>query len=81
MKVELLDCPFCGGQADIALYTHNKKSNGVAVRCTHCGGSTERIIYRHDDIKFPDKLNIVIKRMKDCQAEAAKLWNKRFELK
>jgi Lar family restriction alleviation protein len=76
-KVELLDCPFCGGQADIALYTHNKISNGVAIRCTCCGGSTEHIVYRHDDIEFP----AVIKRMKDSQAEAAKLWNKRFELK
>jgi uncharacterized Zn finger protein len=73
MKIQLLDCPFCGGQADSALYAHDEKSNGVAVRCTSCGGSTERLIYRHDDAKFP----IVIKRMEDCQAETVKLWNKR----
>jgi Lar family restriction alleviation protein len=77
MEIKLLDCPFCGGQAELALYTHNKISNGVAVQCTRCGGSTTRIIYRHNDIEFP----AVVKRMQDHQAEAAKLWNKRFELK
>jgi uncharacterized Zn finger protein len=73
MKIELLDCPFCGGQAELALYGHDKKSNGVAVRCTSCGGSSERIIYRHDDIKFP----AVVKRMQACQVKVAELWNKR----
>lgn len=77
MEIELLDCPFCGGQAELALCTHDKISNGVAVRCMRCGGATRRIIYRHDNIKFP----AVIKQMKDSQAKAAELWNKRFELK
>jgi uncharacterized Zn finger protein len=78
-KVELLDCPFCGGQAELALYSHDEKSNGVAVRCTRCGGATERIIYQYDDIKFSDRFQIVVKRVKDSQAEAAKLWNKRYD--
>ncbi len=77
MKIKLLDCPFCGGQAVLALYTHNKISNGVSVRCMRCGGSTERIIYQHNGVGLIE----AVKRMKDSQAEAAKLWNKRFELK
>jgi Lar family restriction alleviation protein len=76
MEVELLDCPFCGGQAVQALYNHNKISNGISVRCINCGGSTERIIYQHNDVGLIE----MIKRMKDSQAEAAKLWNKRFEI-
>lgn len=76
MKIELLDCPFCGGQAEQALYTHDKNTNGVAVRCTRCGGSTERLLYRHDD--GPKDM---FKRLRDCNVEAAKLWNKRFEIK
>jgi Lar family restriction alleviation protein len=71
--IKYLDCPFCGGEAEQALYTHDKKSNGVAVRCSLCGGSTERLLYRHDDVKFP----IVVERYEDCKAKAVKLWNKR----
>jgi len=73
MGIELLDCPFCGGQAESALYTHNKISNGVAVRCSSCGGSTERLIYKHDNVKNAE----VIRRMEACKVKAVELWNKR----
>ena len=74
MKVELLDCPFCGGQAEQAMYSHGKESNGVAVRCSRCGSSTEHIIYRHD-AGFQE----AYKRLKNSNIEAAKLWNKRCD--
>ncbi len=73
-KIKLLDCPFCGGEAEQAIFTHTKKSNGVAIRCSCCGGLTRSIIYDHNT-GFPD----VLKQLKTSLAEAAKLWNKRCD--
>jgi Lar family restriction alleviation protein len=74
MKKKLLKCPFCGGRAQSALYTHDRFSNGVAVRCMSCGCSTKRLLYSHDGVKFSE----VIRRMENRKAKAAELWNKRF---
>jgi transcription elongation factor Elf1 len=78
--IKLLNCPFCGGVAEFALYTINKKSNGEAVRCSRCGAETMKFVFIHDEnpiLLFKE----VLRRADKCKEQAAESWNKRYELK
>jgi hypothetical protein len=83
MKAEpkLLSCPFCNGTAEFAIYSRNKSSNGVAVRCCTCGAETSRRFYEYrkcgKEMPFLDVLKLV----NICKGQVAEMWNKRFQLK
>jgi uncharacterized Zn finger protein len=77
MQNKLTHCPFCNGTAEFVIYTHNETSNGVAARCATCGAEAQRQYYDHHKVPLQE----IIKRVEKCQAKAAELWNKRYELK
>ncbi|WP_276694231.1 CPXCG motif-containing cysteine-rich protein [Ruminococcus champanellensis] len=38
-KVDLKNCPFCGGKAEMEVYTKYNGDNDYVVNCTKCGAT------------------------------------------
>lgn len=69
MKMTLLPCPFCDGEADLNNFAGGPDNNKVNVRCLSCGAETKRLLPPFHDMATYERTA--------RQAEA--MWNQRTE--
>lgn len=71
LKIALLPCPFCGGEAQVINYVGGGDNNKVNVVCNRCGAESKRLLPPWNGES--DDMDIY----KRTQTRAIEMWNRR----
>lgn len=78
--IDLRDCPFCGGQADVIVKLPLYGFSGVVIKCRYCGAKIENCkgceqIHEEKFMATP----ITQRSLSNCLFDTIRMWNKRNE--
>ena len=77
MDIELLNCPFCGGTAEVKEgATSYGECRGFRAKCTRCHITTLQVVYDWMYLLYHGRENITLTK-DEAEHEVAAAWNRR----